>query len=231
MISLKSLKIKIFKKIIIELLDIVTKETSISQIEKYGRNLLLFSCLYDNDNVFKFLATNFSKAFKADFKKCAILTYTNKNPNILKLSLEHMEEQSDIEKEEILKNFARNCFRSENIELTQEWLKNNLDNKQQELFISELFKNNNKPYLYHISKYSFWKELIKKENLPEAEDKQIFYNSLIAEPIQDNKPILVLDDIQTAMPTPTFDLPVNNKTKPELIVLKKKKRVVNLASV
>jgi hypothetical protein len=206
---------------ILGLLLEATKYESINKIEKYGCNLLFFSCLYDNNNAFKVLSEKFSEEFKNDFKKCALLTYTNKNPHILKLSLQHINIQSNTEKEELLKNFANNCFRSENIDITQSWLQNNLDNSQLDLFISELFRNNNKPYLSQISKLEFWKEQIKKINITGSADKLFFYKKLISEPTVANT---VVADCETHMETEVTNI---KKTK-DLVVLKKKKKTTNL---
>lgn len=199
------------------------KYESIEKIEKYGYNLLFTSCLYDNDNAFKFFSEKFSKEFKDEFKKCVLFTYTNKNPTILKLALQHINEQTDIEKEELLKNFAHNCFRSENIDITQNWLQQNLNDKQLDLFISELFRKNNKPYLNQISKITFWKKEIKKYNHTGKDEQAFFYNKLIAES-SENTPIVESEILEHKNAT------IPKKVK-DLVVIKKRRKTPNSLEV
>lgn len=208
---------------IIELLYLASKDISINKIEHHGRNILFFACLHDNDNVFKVISENFSKDFKEDFKKCVLITYTNKNPQILKLALDNMHKLSEDETEDLLKKFAHNCFRSENIETTQNWLMTNLNKKNLELFISELFRNHNTPYLSQIAKIDGWRELIKKHNFTGANDKHIFYQRLINEKTPDNSLI-----IENKIEKEIFSI---EKSKQDLVVLKRKKKIINLNTI
>lgn len=211
---------------IVKLLATATKETHIKDIQKYGCNLLFFASLYDNDNAFKFLVENFSENFKEDFKKCVLLTYTNKNPNILKLSLQHLD-ASEEEKEDLLKKFATSCFRHENIDITQRWLADNLKLNQLKQFVSELFRNNNKSYLVQISKIPLWRNLIQEYDFQGDENKKLFYNTLISGATIHDKMIDIPNvDVETVLPA------LNESTIPkqELVVLKKKRRINNFVN-
>jgi len=209
---------------IVKLLSTATKEKHINEIEKYGCNLLFFAGLYDNDQVFKFLAENFSDSFKGEFKKCVLLTYTNKNPNILKLSLNHMD-ASEQEKEDLSKKFATSCFRNENIEITQNWLSNNLNDKQLQNFVSQLFLNNNKPYLIQISKNPFWKKLIKQHTFSGDKNKELFYKTLISEANSSEK-LMHIPDVN-----PETVLPIMDNQKQDLVVTKKRKKSGSLVTL
>lgn len=211
---------------IIKLLATATKEKHINEIQKYGCNLLFFAGLYDNDNAFKFLVENFSENFKDDFKKCVLLTYTNKNPNILKLSLQHLE-PSEEEKEDLLKKFATSCFRYENIDITQRWLADNLNLTQLKNFVSELFRNNNKTYLIQISKIPLWRNFIQEHDLQGDESKKVFYNTLVSGSNIHDKIIEIPNvNVETVLPA------LNNSSniKPDLVVLKKKRKINNLVN-
>ena len=199
---------------IIELLAEATKSAKeIQEITRHGNNLLLASCLYDNDTAFKFFATKFHNEFKDYFKQCILFTYPNKNPLILKIAFEHLPTQSDEEKEKLLSSFANNCYRSENIEITQQWLQENLNKEQLEKFVFQLFKNNNKPFLNEIAKKQFWKEYIKNYSPTNNQEEKIFYNRLVAEPITVNH-----IDINE-----THEISVDTNKQERLIVKKKKK--------
>jgi hypothetical protein len=211
---------------IVKLLAAATKEKHITEIQKYGCNLLFFAGLHDNDNAFKFLVENFSTNFKEDFKKCVLLTYTNKNPNILKLSLQHLD-ASEEEKEDLLKKFATSCFRHENIDLTQRWLADNLNVTQLKKFISELFRNNNKPYLIQISKIPLWRNFIQEHDFQGDESKKLFYNTLISgSNIQDKVIEIPNVDVETVLPA----LSNSSNSKPEMVILKKKRKINNLVN-
>lgn len=212
---------------IVKLLATATKEKHINEIQKYGCNLLFFASLYDNDNAFKFLVENFSINFKEDFKKCVLLTYTNKNPNILKLSLEHLE-ASEEEKEDLLKKFATSCFRNENIHITQRWLADNLNLNQLKNFVSELFRNNNKSYLIQISKIPLWRNLIQEHDFQGDESKKIFYNMLISSSNINDKLIEIPNvNVETVIPALTES---NSSNKEDLVVVKKKRKINNLVN-
>lgn len=211
---------------IIKLLATATKEKHINEIQKYGCNLLFFASLYDNDNAFKFLVENFSENFKADFKKCVLLTYTNKNPNILKLSLQHLE-PSEEEKEDLLKKFATSCFRHENIDITQCWLADNLNLNQLKKFVSELFRNNNKTYLIQISKIPLWRNFIQEHDFQGDESKKVFYNTLVSGSNIHDKIIEIPNvNVETVLPA----LNNSSNTKPDLVILKKKRKINNLVN-
>lgn len=209
---------------IIELLAQATKiNAHIEEIKQHGKNLLITSCLYDNDNAFKFFAETFNAEFKDSFKDCIKFVYPNKNPTILKTSFEYLPHISDNEKIDFLKMFANNCYRQENIEITQEWLKHNLNQEQLEIFIQELFRLNNKPFLRHISKIHFWKSLIKKHPPTQNQSDQLFYKELISEP------------------TTFFEIDINqspetlqsndhlNKQEPRILKKRKKTPLTNLS--
>ncbi len=208
---------------IVKLLATATKEKHITEIEKYGCNLLFFAGLYDNDQVFKFLSENFADSFKGEFKKCVLLTYTNKNPNILRLSLNNMD-ASENEKEDLLKKFATSCFRNENIEITQNWLANNLNDKQLQNFVSQLFLNNNKPYLIQISKNPFWKKLIKQHDVCGDKNKELFYNTLVSENNISDK-LIDIPSVKSENLIPSVD-----NQKQDLVVTKKRRKSGSLVA-
>ncbi len=171
---------------IIELLAIATKtEKDITKITQYEKNLLIFSCIHENDNLFSFLANQFNKEFEDSFLNCIKITYINKNPIILKKAFEYIPKLNDEEKIELTNLFSNNCYRIENIETTQNWCSQNLTTLQLELFVENLFKNNNKPYLSRISSISFWKPYIENCQYAKTNIDKLFYERLIKEPIKE----------------------------------------------
>ncbi len=209
---------------IIELLAQSTKiNNNIEEIKQHGKNLLITSCLYDNDNAFKFFAETFNAEFKDSFKECIKFVYPNKNPTILKTSFEYLPPISDNEKIDFLKMFANNCYRQENIEISQDWLKNNLNEEQLDIFITELFRLNNKPFLRYISKINFWKSLIKKHPPTQNQSEQFFYKELISEPIT----LFEIDINQSSEITQNNDPLI--KEEPRILKKRKKTPLTNIS--
>jgi len=172
---------------IIELLAIATKtEKDITKITQYEKNLLIFSCLHDNDNLFSFLAEQFNQEFKDSFLNCIKITYTNKNPIILNKAFEYIPKLNEEEKTELTNLFSNNCYRIENIETTQKWCSKNLNQIQLDSFVENLFKNNNTPYLSRISSLSFWKPYIENCQYAKTNIDKSFFERLIKEPIKEN---------------------------------------------
>ena len=217
----------IYTEKIIQLLANATKtENHIEQINLHGKNLLIFSCIYDNENLFNFLSNKFNNEFKLDFKKCIELIYVNKNPNILKTAFTYLPEMNSIDKLDFIKLFSHNSYRQENMEITQQWMQENLNKEEVSLFIESLFYNNNRPYLIHISTINFWKEFLLQYE-PKNEEQKIFSNRLNNS--AKNNTRLIKDSYQvdkSELETTQNILPeISFKSKNDTLILKKRKKL------
>lgn len=200
---------------IIELLAQATKaEKNIANIKRHNQNLLLFSCLLENDNAFKFLSENFHNEFKEDFFNCVKMTYPNKNPEILKTSFTYLPKLTEQQIENLYLMFSQNCYRQENIEIVQNWLSINLEEPQKIKFVEALFKNNNKPFLNYICSINSWKDVIKSSNTSNVDP--IYLNRLLSTEIKKEK-----INIETSFSILTESI---NTSEPNLTI-KRKKRI------
>ncbi len=218
------------EKRIIELISTGTKIVSkITDLKKHDKNLLLFACLYDNDNLFKFLSSNFSEDFKDSYRECIIFTYVNKNPEILKTSFEKLPEQTDEQKETFINLFSNNCYREENINTVEKWLLKNLNITQLEEFILKLFKNNNKPFLEKISTLPEWDKYLSHIVLTDKNQLEFFnylkrYKAMYQnKKITPNIPNTILSkQITTEL---VKDKQEENNQEENSLIVKRKKRI------
>lgn len=202
------------KNTIIEVLSEANKfVTNISDLKRHNQNLLSFSCLYDNENLFKFLTNNFKEDFKADYKNCVLLNYVNKNPNILKIALENIEEQTKEELEDLMLRFGTNCYRAENILIVAEWLDKKLDNDSKDKFIEILFNKNNKSFLYEIMQIDNWKKLVEKYSPKNNLEQSIYF---------------YLQKVNIKKKEKEFEIEINQNTTEQKTV--RKKRILTKAT-
>lgn len=200
---------------IIELLAGATKtEKNIANIKRYDQNLLKFSCVLENDNLFKFLSENFHNEFKYDFLSCIQMIYPNKNPEILKTSFTYLPKLNEQQIENLYSMFSQNCYRQENIEIVQNWLSINLEEPQKIKFVELLFKNNNKPFLNYICSINSWKDIIKSSDTSTVDP--IYLNRLLSTEIKKEK--INIETSLSILTEPT------HTSEPSLTV-KRKKRI------
>lgn len=136
------------------------------QLTFQGSSLLFYAALYDNEKVFSYLTDNYLSLFQNDLLKSILYVYSHRNPNILETALNHIQLNTD-EQKELFSRFSQNCYRQENITVIQHWLKqhfNNNDISSPDLnnFIHNLIHYKNRPFLTEICRDTFWKELVKQ---------------------------------------------------------------------
>lgn len=148
--ELKNKNIK--REKIIELLSQTSKEiTHITELKRHNKDLLFFACFNDNETLFEYLTENYKDIFQSTYKECIFFTYINRSPKILEISLNSLLPLSKQEKQEYTQRFSLNCYRRENIEVVSNWINSNFDQEDKILFVTQLYKNNNKPFLEYAS--------------------------------------------------------------------------------
>lgn len=162
------------EKEIVETLSAATKFASnITDLKKYNKNLLVFSCINDNENLFNFLTDNFKSEFILSYRECILINYINKNPNILRKSFESLPTQTEEELEEFINRFGTNCYRQENIHVVSEWLLKNTNSSQKTKFIETLIEKNNKPFLNIIIHNPLWNKIIYSHQPKNSYEEQL----------------------------------------------------------
>ncbi len=162
------------EKEIVETLSAATKFASnITDLKKYNQNLLVFSCINDNENLFNFLTDNFKSEFILSYRECILINYINKNPNILRKSFESLPTQTEEELEEFINRFGTNCYRQENIHVVSEWLLKNTNSSQKTKFIETLIEKNNKPFLNIIIHNPLWNKIIYSHQPKNSYEEQL----------------------------------------------------------
>lgn len=162
------------EKEIVETLSAATKFASnIADLKKYNQNLLVFSCINDNENLFNFLTDNFKSEFILSYRECILINYINKNPNVLRKSFESLPTQTEEELEEFINRFGTNCYRQENIHIVSEWLLKNTNSSQKIKFIETLIEKNNKPFLNIIIHNPLWNKIIYSHQPKNSHEKQL----------------------------------------------------------
>ncbi len=194
------------EKDIIEILSVANKFVdNISDLKKYNQNLLIFSCINDNENLFNFLTNNFKSEFISSYRECILVNYINKNPNILKTAFDNLPEQKDTELYELIERFGANCYRQENIYIVSDWLIKNTDNNQKNKLIEVLFEKNNKPFLNVIIHNTFWNKFIysyQAKNKHE-EDLLAYLKRIKVENKESTNNIITSTNVITDIETPT----------------------------
>lgn len=222
----KSTTASMFEK---KLLNIINNYESINNIKYLGKNLIFYACLYENEEVFEYLANNYYQDFQQDFEHCISFIYTNKSPLILKICTEHLNNISDEFKKEILTRISHNCFRNENIQILSNWVQKSFSPEEINRFICLLVQNKNKPFLQEVSFNEQWhKQLIQTFPLIQEEIKKFnlehFFQRLIK-----NKEFKILntETIEHAV-QPSVEIVAENNNKniiSKTVILRKKRKV------
>lgn len=213
-----------------------------SQISFQGCSLLFYSALYENPVIFKFLLSKYKNEFKDDILKSIYHVYSNRDENILNTAIQHLE-CSHEDLTQLLKRIAQNCFKEENIKISNKhiktWFEKNIVSNEDILsFTSELIINNNTSYLFTSSTDEFWKSKIIKQISLHTEiisglDMTEFYHRIISPSHKSNKTeeFNINDiDLRKFMSIAKPQTLVNNEEQAMIDCLKEQSKNINLKS-
>lgn len=213
--------------IIKNLSDASKMVSDITEIKKHNRDLLFFSCFHDNDNLFEYLANNYSKEFNSSYKECILFTYVNRNPKILKIALNKIVDVPQEDMDNYLSRFSSNCYRKENIEIVINWLDHKITKEQRKQFIINLFNHYNKPFL-ETATINGWSDSIFDVTLSEKHHVELqgylrrFYNNnKITKQPNPNLDFSIERTTQESTQQPTI-ITSTQSTSPTLIVKKRR---------
>lgn len=213
-----------------------TLNTTPKQITFQGCSLLFYSALYENSIIFKYLLSNYKNDFQDDVLKSIYHVYSNRDENILNIAMQHLDcPHEDLI--QLLQTIAQNCFKEENIKVSnrhiQNWLeKNILTNDDILSFTSELITNNNTSYLLTSSTDEKWKSKIIKQISSHTEiisrlDMTEFYHRIIS---PEHKTTIVEDinindiDLRKFMSSTKQEIIINNEEQSILDCLKEQNK-------
>jgi hypothetical protein len=133
-----------------------------NQLTFQSCNLLVYSAMFNNSEMFKALINEYPKEFIQDIPKCIFMTYSNSGPDILDNALQFFHFETKEPVYSFLEAVTQNCFRKENAHIIQSWVKQQYEDKKLELteidqFVKLLLEKNNKPFLFEICRDTFWK--------------------------------------------------------------------------
>lgn len=213
-----------------------------AQISFQGCSLLFYSALYENPIIFNFLISKYKNEFKDDILKSIYHVYSNRDENILNTAMQHLEcSYEDLT--QLLQTIAQNCFKEENIKITNKhiknWLEKNIISNEDILsFTSELIINNNTSYLFTSSTDEFWKSKIIKQLSLHTEiinilDMTEFYHRIIS-PFHKSKTIEDFNindiDLRKFMSITNSQILANNEEQAIIESLKEKSKNINFKS-
>ncbi len=229
--ELKNKNIK--REKIIEILSHISKEIrDITDLKRHNKDLLYFSCFNDNETLFEYLTEHYKDRFQSTYKECIFFTYINRSPKILEIALSSLLPLNTEEKQEYIQRFSLNCYRKENIEVVSKWMNNNFTEEEKTLFITNLYKNNNKPFLEYASIEPSLKSIVLNINL-EVEQQIQTQNYLKRYSSQNNHHSISIkkDEIPQELNSSNenqnpIDLNITDNTENNLIV-KRKRRLLN----